>query len=122
MLLSTDFATVQTRAAGVTCDAFVLSEKLATHWYIDADGRGFVGLDQGAMTFIIKALFVYPTERELGFGDRLLTQIIDLAGNVDIEIIADRDLHRWLARHGFIAVRKMKKQGWLMRRPMAFSS
>lgn len=117
MLLSTTFDIVAAHARGAHADGLILSQALATHWFLDSDGRGFVGIKQANFATTITALFVHPTERGLGFGSRILRDIIAGAGSRDVEIIAEAPLHRWLGRHDFIAVRKMKKTAWLMRRP-----
>jgi GNAT superfamily N-acetyltransferase len=121
MLEQTTFDVVAAHARGTHADGLVLSEALASHWWLDSDGRGFVGLKHGSnFALCVTALFVHPTERGMGFGDRILCDVLEMAsnsGNIDIEIVAESPLHRWLGRHGFIAIREMKKTAWLLRRP-----
>lgn len=134
MLQPTTFDVVAAHARGTHADGLVLSEAMATHWFLDGDGRGFVGIKEATAfkaldvlndgsapkplpVTTITALFVHPTERGMGFGARILRDVMARAGNADVEIIADAPLHRWLGRFGFIAVRQSKKKSWLLRRP-----
>ena len=119
MLLPTTFDAVAAHAPGTHADWLVLSQAMATHWHIDRDGRGFVGTKRTDLTLTISALFVHPTERGLGHGDRILAEVIAAAPDRDVEITAEAPLHRWLGRRGFIAIRKLKKTAWLLRRPVA---
>jgi GNAT superfamily N-acetyltransferase len=117
MLLTTTFDAVAAHARGTHADGLVLSQAMATHWFMDSDGRGFVGVKSTDLTLTITALFVHPTERSMGHGERILKNVVALAEGRDVEMIAEAPLHRWLGRHGFIAVQKMKKTAWLLRRP-----
>ena len=117
MLLATDFDVVSAHARGTHADGLIVSRAMAECWFIDGDGRGFVGLKDTSLTLTITALFVHPTERSMGHGERILKDAIAMSGGRDVEIVAEASLHRWLGRHGFIAVRKMKKTAWLLRLP-----
>jgi GNAT superfamily N-acetyltransferase len=117
MLMPTSFDVVALHARGAHSGGLVLSQAMATHWYIDTDGRGFVGIKQANFSTTITALFIHPSERRLGHGSRLLRDIIAGAGSRDVEAQVEPHLHLWFTRHRFIAVHKMKKTAWLMRRP-----
>ena len=119
MLLETTFDVVAAHARGTRADGLILSGALAQRWLIDSDGRGFVGLKSTTHALTLTALFVHPTERGMGHGDRILRDVIDLAEGRDVEAIVEAPLHKWFGRHGFIAVQKMKKTAWLLRKPAA---
>jgi GNAT superfamily N-acetyltransferase len=117
MLLPTSFDVVAAHARGTHADGLVVSQAMATHWFMDSDGRGFVGIKQANFATTITALFIHPSERRLGHGSRLLRDIIALAEGRDVEAHVEPHLHLWFVRHQFVAVHKMKRTAWLMRRP-----
>jgi GNAT superfamily N-acetyltransferase len=104
-------------AAGTHADGLIISWAMATHWFMDRYGAGFVGFNDAAHRVTLTALFVHPGKRGERHGTRLLDAVIAMAGRRDVDAVVEPPLHRWFGSFGFIAVHKTKKSAWLMCKP-----
>jgi len=113
------FEDVAIHAAEAHLDGLILSRAMAHQWFIDRHSTGFVGTKQDGRTLLIGAIFVLPGKRKVGNGTRILKDVMDTAGDRDIEVVCKPALHRWFGKQGFIASRKLrdKEDAWLLVRP-----